>query len=54
MAAFALVGWLVSWQWDLAYFTAFAYVLLIGATALAFNSIVIDVEDNQKGGWLNP
>ena len=43
MAAFALVGWLVSWQWDLAYFTAFA-----------FNSIVIDVEDNQKGGWLNP
>jgi hypothetical protein len=35
-------------------FTAFAYVLLIGATALAFNSIVIDVEDNEKGGWLNP
>jgi hypothetical protein len=51
---FALVGWLVSWKWDLPYFTAFAYVLLMGTSSLAFNGIVIDVEDNQKGGWLNP
>jgi len=54
IAVFALIGWLVSWKWDLSYFTAFAYVLLMGSTSLAVNSIVIDVEDNQKGGWLNP
>ena len=54
MTVFPLVGWLVSWKWDLAYSTGFAYALLIGTTSLAVNSIVIDVEDNQKGGWLNP
>jgi hypothetical protein len=54
ITVFALVGWLVSWKWDLTYFTGFAYVLLMATTVLALNGIVIDVEDNQKGGWLNP
>ena len=54
MTVFALVGWFVSWKSDLPYFTAFAYVLLIGTSAIAVNAIIIDWEDNQKGGWLNP
>jgi len=54
ITVFALVGWFVSWKSELPYFTAFAYLLLIGTSALALNAIIIDVEDNQKGGWLNP
>ena len=54
MALFALVAWFVSWKSGLLYLTAFAYVVLIGTSALALNAIIIDVEDNQKGGWLNP
>ena len=54
IAAFAFIGWLVSWKAGLPYFTAFAYVLLASTTAMALNAIIIDWEDNQKGGWLNP
>ena len=54
MTVFALVGWFVSWKGGFPYFTAFAYVLLVLTTAIALNAIVIDWEDNRKGGWLNP
>jgi hypothetical protein len=54
MTVFALAGWFVSWKSGLPYATAFAYALLIGTSTLALNAIIIDVEDNQKGGWLNP
>lgn len=54
IAAFAFIGWLVSWQTGLPYLTAFAYVLLALTTVAAVNAIIIDWEDNQKGGWLNP
>jgi hypothetical protein len=51
---FAFVAWGVSWKWDLAYFTAFAYVFLMGTTSLSVNRILIDWEDNQPGGWNYP
>ena len=50
MIVFGIVGWLAVWGWGVSYSTGFAYALLFGTTALAVNSIVIDVEDNQKGG----
>lgn len=54
MIVFGIAGWLAVWGWGVSYSTGFAYALLFGTTALAVNSIVIDVEDNQKGGWMNP
>ena len=54
MIVFGIAGWLAVWGWGVSYSTGFAYALLFGSTALAVNSIVIDVEDNQKGGWMNP
>ena len=54
MIVFGIASWLAVWGWGVSYSTGFAYALLFGTTALAVNSIVIDVEDNQKGGWMNP
>jgi hypothetical protein len=43
------------WQWvPLPFMTAFAYALLLWSAVGAVNGIVIEVEDNAPGGWLNP
>ncbi len=38
----------------LGFWESFAYTSMIVAVAQAVNGIIIEIEDNSPGGWLNP
>jgi hypothetical protein len=54
LAFVALVAVGVAWYFHIPYATAFAYSFLPLVASAAVNGALIDWEDNQPGGFLNP